>query len=176
MRGKNLAKKRAKKLLFRLGFNIKDVDIKKKKDCSINVEQIANKLGIKVVLYPFSANVSGAFFKEDDHLVLGVNRKHHKHRRRFTLAHEIGHYILHSTEILHYDAQQLQLDEVFFRADNISNLDEIEANHFAAELLMPEELVYNCIQSGIRSIQELAECFNVSEDAMRYRLTNLGLL
>jgi Zn-dependent peptidase ImmA (M78 family) len=175
VRGRSLAKTKAKKLLSQLGIKVENVDVKKAKRLSINVEDVANLLNIKVSRYPFSDDVSGVFFKKGSQLFLGVNENHHEHRQRFTIAHEIGHYILHANETLHYDVRS-ELESVHFRAENISNVGEIEANHFAAELLMPEDIVYRCIQSGMHSIKELAEVFNVSENAMRYRLTNLGLL
>lgn len=53
---------------------------------------------------------------------------------------------------------------------------EVEANRFAAELLMPEAAVRHYVQHGIISISELARTFAVSEVAMKYRLKNLGIL
>jgi len=61
-----------------------------------------------------------------------------------------------------------------FRINDVSNLEVIEANHFAAELLMPDILIKKCIDSGINHVNDLASKFNVSEDAMRYRLINFG--
>jgi Zn-dependent peptidase ImmA (M78 family) len=173
MRGKRHAKMKAKKLLQQYGFNVENIDVKKN-NLSIDVEAVADSLRINVIRHAFSDEVSGVFFRKNVQLYLGVNEHHHDHRQRFTIAHEIGHYVLHSSEILHYD--KTDLERVYFRTDNISDLNEIEANHFAAELLMPEDLIYKCINYGIRSIKELADKLNVSEDAMRYRLTNLGLL
>ncbi len=175
MRGKRHAKMKAKKLLQQSRFNVDKIDVENN-DLSIKVEEIADSLRIKIIRHSFSDDVSGVFFKKSDQLYLGVNERHHSHRQRFTIAHEIGHYILHSGEILHYDVNKHDLERVYFRADNISDLSEIEANHFAAELLMPEDLIYKCINHGIQKIKDLADKLDVSEDAVRYRLTNLGLL
>lgn len=175
MRGRSLAKMKARKLLSQLGIKAEAVNPNKKKNLAVNIDDVAKLLKLKIIPHAFSEDVSGVFFRKGSELIIGVNEHHHEHRRRFTVAHEIGHYLLHSSETLHYDTKA-QLDEIYFRADSISNSDEIEANHFAAELLMPEDIVHKCIQSGIQSIPDLAERFNVSEYAMRYRLTNLGFL
>jgi Zn-dependent peptidase ImmA (M78 family) len=174
MRGKNFAIKQAKKLLTQCNLNPQEIDRSNSEDWSIDLKRVAKKLGIKIVPNPFSENISGVFFRKDNKLFLGVNSDHHIHRRRFTIAHEIGHYILHSGEILHYDTNELE--KIYLRSDNISSPEEAEANHFAAELLMPEELIHKFIENDEKSIKVLAERFNVSEDAMRYRLTNLGFL
>jgi Zn-dependent peptidase ImmA (M78 family) len=145
-------------------------------DYEINPKAIAKHLGIKVIPHKFSEDISGVFFRKDGNLYLGVNSKHNKHRQRFTIAHEIGHFILHSHETLHYDVEKDEDKRFLFRADSISSLDETEANHFSAELLMPENLVRGLIEGGSNSIHELADKFNVSPEAMRYRLINLGYL
>jgi Zn-dependent peptidase ImmA (M78 family) len=62
------------------------------------------------------------------------------------------------------------------RAEIVDNPTEREANYFAAELLMPGELIEICIQANIKSTQELAARFKVSEQAMTFRLINLGYL
>ena len=174
MKSKNFAIRQAKRLLFRCGFDPENIDVKRAKDFSVDLKGIADKLEIKVIEHPFSDDISGVFFKKDNKLFLGVNSNHHEHRQRFTIAHEIGHYILHSTEVLHLHT--MECEKVYLRADNSSGLNEVEANHFAAELLIPEKLIVKCIENDIRSIKDLAARFNVSEDAMRYRLTNLGYL
>lgn len=137
MRGKNFATRRAKKLLSQCGFNPDNIDVRRAKDLSVDLEKVSNTLGVKIIKHSFSDNVSGVFFKKDSKLILGVNSNHHEHRRRFTIAHEIGHYILHSTEALHLHMKECE--KVYLRADNISGLNEAEANHFAAELLIPEK-------------------------------------
>ena len=69
-----------------------------------------------------------------------------------------------------------EIDDLHFRADNILSPQETEANYFAAELLMPEILIDRCIENGMFSITELAASFQVSDQAMRYRLINIGYL
>lgn len=164
MRGKKYAIRLAKKVSDQYGIN-------NIKCLPIDVEKIAKYFDINIVPHILSENMSGFFFKKEQKLFLAVNQTHNEHRQRFTIAHEIAHYLLHlRNEVLHYD------NHLFFRSDNVLSPDEVEANSFAAELLMPEELVDKLIAMRIKSIDELANRFNVSEDAMRYRLTNLGYL
>jgi Zn-dependent peptidase ImmA (M78 family) len=175
MKASSTAVKQAKRLLAQAGINFETMDVTK--DCSIDVEKVATKLKIKIVLHLFEKNISGVFFKKDGNLFIGVNETHGEKRNRFTIAHEIGHYLLHSSDALHYDDQtKLPLAEAYFRAENVDNPNEREANHFAAELLMPGELIERCIQANIKSTRELAVRFKVSEQAMTYRLINLGYL
>lgn len=168
---KALAAKQAKRLLVQVGFKSDDYDPTTTTGCSIDLEAIADKLQIQLNPSKLPDSVSGVFFRRDKKLFLIYNEDQSEHRQRFTIAHEIGHYILHASESLHYDK-----DVVFYRSNDISNSDEVEANQFAAEILMPESLIERCITSGIKYVDELANKFNVSEDAMRYRLINLGYL
>lgn len=94
-------------------------------------------------------------------------------RQRFTIAHELGHYASgHMTagQVLFRDTTETFTGRVY-------DPQEVEANRFAAELLMPEKYVQNAIQrDGIKTVQDLAKQFGVSASAMRWRLVNLGLL
>jgi hypothetical protein len=91
-------------------------------------------------------------------------------RQRFTLAHELGHWVC--------QVREGRPGAVYCRAADIApgadRLREREANVFAAELLMPEEAVH--VESTIAaSAVDLAARFGVSEEAMTWRLYNLGL-
>lgn len=110
--------------------------------------------------------------------IIGVNSLHSANRQRFTIAHELGHLVLHGDE--------LHIDEGFpfaFR-DEISSLAvdpaEIEANQFAAELLVPEAWLAAEIRGqhlDIESddvIEALAKKFGVSVLSMTHRLSSLG--
>ena len=175
MKGKRHAIRQARKLLSQMGIDAEKADVTKTKSNAINVESIAKELGITIVYEPFASdNISGVFLRKNKDLFLGVNKTHHPLRQRFTIAHEIGHYILHASDELHYDTDNIET--LHFRKADITSFDEIEANQFAAELLMPEGILNRCIEGGIKAISDLADRFSVSEDAMRYRLINLGWL
>lgn len=99
-----------------------------------------------------------------------VESEHHTHRRRFTIAHEIGHYVMH------YRAGQ----GAAYYGDTPETLEdhlalEGEANTFAAELLMPLEQVEAMYPFEKGDPVKMARHFQVSPEAMERRLRRLGL-
>jgi Zn-dependent peptidase ImmA (M78 family) len=141
----------------------------------VPVERIAQNLGIEVKFEAAEDNLSGALIrKPKGRVVIGVNSDHHANRQRFTIAHEIGHFILHKGMKLHVDE-----DFRINLRDGSVNDEEIDANAFAAELLMPTEFIERDIQKLSRidsgSVDTLARRYQVSSRAMEIRLTNLGL-
>ena len=98
-----------------------------------------------------------------------VNKYENKRRQRFTIAHELGHFIFHKNN------KSLEKDLIFFR-DETNNKEEREANDFASELLMPEKMVKAYIKEGYNTIQLLADKFDLSTSAVRYRVYKLGLI
>ncbi len=96
-----------------------------------------------------------------------------RERQRFTIAHEIGHYASGHMS----DGRTLFRDTTETFTGRVHQPEEVEANRFAAELLMPASLVNSAItQHGVKTVQDLASRFGVSASAMRWRLVNLGLL
>ncbi len=87
-------------------------------------------------------------------------------RRRFTIAHEIGHFVLH--------AERLR-PERGGHGNAAWKAQEREADQFAAELLMPEALVREAVVEQGRDVTRLAGRFDVSRQAMQTRLRRLGL-
>ena len=164
--------KKAYKLLDELKF----------KNAPILVDQIAEKLGIQIVYEPLDGDLSGVLYRDNNDVIIGVNSYHSTNRQRFTIAHEIGHFVLHDGNKMHVD-REFRLN---FR-DIISSLaisrEEIEANTFAAALLMPEHLIFKAVTSkeddGIdiendsKEIAELADQFKVSQQALLIRLGKL---
>jgi len=132
----------------------------------VKVGEIAKALGVRVVISELPRGVSGKLSREsEDHWVIRVNRHEHKNRQRFTIAHEIAHFVLHRSEIKHE-----LTDDTFYRS-GLSERREWEANRLAAEILMPWDLLRQEMQGGQkRSPAELAEIFGVSEAAMHIRL------
>ena len=94
-------------------------------------------------------------------------------RRRFTLAHEIGHWVCHCGE-----GRTSSRESIHCRpadpAASAEPLLEHEANNFAASLLMPEGAVRSAAKSGL-DVPEAASHFMVSEIAMEWRFFNLGI-
>ena len=120
--------------------------------------------------------VSGMLVRGTAGATIGVNSKHAPTRRRFTIAHELGHFLLHEGLLSHVDKDF----RVNYRDDESSlatNIEEIEANTFAASLLMPEPFLQalnaeDAVDDDSR-VAELAAEFDVSRHAMSLRLINL---
>ncbi len=135
---------------------------------SLNIEKLIAKIDdIRVKYEDMDGGKSGSLYFDDGIWVITINNKHHISRQRFTLAHELGHYILHK------EKNSLFEDTTFFRGGSMDSI-EYTANEFAAKILMPEDRVRALIDSGIRDLVTLANKFTVSSSAMKYRLEELG--
>ena len=138
---------------------------------------IANRLGIRVSNAVFSeSSLSGMIAKRGDKKSLLVNSNDSIERKRFTIAHELGHCILH----LDNEGEFVDSKEDMFRTETNSlngriYYKEVEANEFAAALLMDAERVRE-IWNEYQDVDEMARIFMVSESAMEIRLESLGLL
>lgn len=146
----------------------------------VPVEKLARALGAIVQFGIFDDELSGFVYVKDGVPMIGVNEGHHQNRQRFTIAHEIGHLILHKDRIgesVHVDKQYPVLRRDQNSATGVESM-EIEANAFAAELLMPEALLKDEANVPIDIDDEgritiLAKRFKVSPAAMRNRLLGL---
>ncbi len=136
----------------------------------VDVKELAEGCGVMVLEYPFDDDLSGLVVEFDGGAAIGVNGDQASVRQRFTIAHELGHYLLGHHERFHIDLGQGERDGTPPGYDWIS---ERAANDFAAELLMPANMVHE-FYDGDRSVSELAALFDVSTLAMGYRLANLG--
>lgn len=142
---------------------------KHQKDAPVLVSSIAKEMGLDVIkMNECPDHISGMLKKQkDNQFVIYVNGNHSKVRRRFTIAHEIAHFILHRHLISKVNNQLL--DDTLYRS-GLNNIYESAANRFAIDILMPWSLVNEAIASGIIEIGELAQKFNVSKSAMSIRL------
>lgn len=138
-------------------------------DDKIDLDQTISMFDdIKVEYIPMRQTQSGQLQYIDGIWTISINKLHNKKRQRFTLAHELGHYILHKEKNSEFK------DAVFFRNETMDPM-EYNANEFAGELLMPEKILRDRInKDGIRNIGELSELFGVSAGAMKYRILSLG--
>ena len=125
--------------------------------------------------------VSGVILFKDGEYNILINGNKPFTRQHFTLAHELGHYFLHQ-DILKGEQAIVDGDDavdgprILYRDDATKNHRlELEANNFAASLIMPADLVRRA-WDATHSIQETARIFNVSAVAMSVRLTKLGLI
>lgn len=147
----------------------------------VPVERVAAGLGLQVERADLD-DVSGLLVIEDDKGMIGVNASHPQVRQRFTIAHEVGHYVLHRDQLpVFIDKKLRQYAAVFRDAESSTgeNRREREANGFAAALLMPAKLLQQEIDrlevdaDDEESVDSLARRFNVSRDAMSFRLANV---
>ncbi len=136
----------------------------------LDVEGVAEKLGIRIEYVPLKDDLSGILYKdkESNSWVLHVNKEHHPNRRRYTIAHELGHFCLHR------HLKQYFEDKLFFRGGE-PDKPEWQANEFASAILMHEQKFRDMIRSGVRNVEGLAKKFQVSTLALRIRAKNLGM-
>lgn len=128
---------------------------------------IADDLGISIGVATLPPRISGKLFRDratPSGWAITVNAIEPRFRQRFTIAHELGHFVLHRNE-----APEGVTDDTFYRSA-LSDKREAEANAFAANLLMPWHLIDKYVDSGVRTPQELAKLFGVSDVAMNIRL------
>lgn len=150
----------------------------------VKVREVAHALGAEIRQQPFDGDISGMLLRNGDKTLIGLNEGHSPSRQRFSIAHELGHLILHRGKPLFVD----HTVRVNLR-DSVSatgtEREEVEANQFAAQLLMPEPLVRLAVE-GARAaderltdamlVDDLAKDFEVSPQAMSFRLINLGII
>jgi Zn-dependent peptidase ImmA (M78 family) len=150
----------------------------------VAVDRIAKGLGARVSYSPLDEELSGMIFIKDDIPIIGVNSLHHPNRQRFTLAHEIAHLRLHRdhiTEAVHVDRR---FAESVLRRDPASATGtqrlEIEANQFAAALLLPRSRLEELLDAAEldiedeRALEYFARKFKVSKATLQYRIRNLA--
>lgn len=146
-----------------------------------DVAALAQKLGARVLIEWAPDDVSGALVSKGGRPVILANEKHPPVRQRFSIAHELGHLLLHASDDT---TRNTRSAVVLFRDERSTtgtHKQEIEANRFAASLLMPAEEVRRRVANRVSFLDEdfiagLAREFYVSPQAMAYRLENLRLL
>jgi Zn-dependent peptidase ImmA (M78 family) len=146
------------------------------KAAPIPIDVVAESLGARVKYSPFDGELAGMLLRGDRQIVIGVNSFHHENRQRFTIAHECGHLVLHKGKEVHIDKsfRVNKRDEVSSQA---TDPEEIEANRFAAEILMPFDMVMADLHfidvEDEEEIKALARKYQVSVQAMTHRVSNL---
>jgi Zn-dependent peptidase ImmA (M78 family) len=145
----------------------------------VQVDQIAKNEGL-ILKYKESEDDkwSGMLYRTGKTGFIAVNDDHPPNRQRFTIAHELGHFFLSEEDT------DVFVDAAVIRYRNTTSSlgtdhEEIEANNFAAELLMPEEFLIIDLEDYGEEIDEwgvyeLAQKYGVSEQAMTIRLRKLG--
>lgn len=139
----------------------------------VDLKVIADKNGVTIHEVPHIGNwdddISGVISYDNGKPEIFIRNRDSVTRQRFTLAHELGHFFLHEGERFR--------DNYASTSSGNYDPDEIAANAFAAELLMPSLAVEFFIsEKDIKEVEDLARIFVVSPKAMTYRLVNLGWL
>jgi Zn-dependent peptidase ImmA (M78 family) len=146
----------------------------------VPVDAIAQQKGIALRYMPLDESLSGMIFMQNGVPTVVVNSLHHANRRRFTVAHELGHFEFHMAAI----GSDVHVDKRFLARDANSStgfdMKEIEANRFAAELLVPRAMLIEELRGRTVDLEaddellgELAEAFGVSRQMMAIRVGEL---
>ena len=140
-----------------------------RKSIPVKLSALANALGVRIVASTLPAGISGELRPSNDGFQISINRHDSSRRQRFTVAHELAHYLLHRDHI----GSGIK-DDVLYRS-GLSDSREAEANRLAAEIIMPFEELRRALSKhgGIPSedvVAKLAVEFGVSDAAMRIRL------
>lgn len=150
----------------------------------VDIIKIAKINNIRLVTDDLSSSMlSGFTYQQGEEKVIGVSKFDGKERQRFTIAHELGHLFLHK-KMVNYDQGGVMMFRDGHSSDG-TDLKEIQANRFAAEILMPEPDIRKDLaevktldlltDSGQLDsfVAKLAEKYEVSRQAMMIRLTSL---
>ncbi len=150
----------------------------------VDVEGIAEAMDIGVQYEPADDELSGFLLRDLERrkVLIGVNQRHGLNRKRFTIAHELGHFFLHEQEGLHVD-RRFRIDLRDSNSSQGESDKEKEANLFAAELLMPVRFLKQDLAEldaidleNDTAVEDLAKKYKVSTQAMIFRLVNLGYM
>ena len=153
----------------------------------IDIKALLNFLEIRYDIKPDfkKVKVTGSISVQNGEPYIWVNpmKNTTRERRRFTLAHELGHFMLHIAPLDDFNSfQEIEDQNISFNRNDNWDYKEMEANNFAAQLLMPAKLVEEQVQLLIEKaptkedvIAQLAKHFTVSVQVMEYRLKRFGV-
>lgn len=147
------------------------------RDTPIQLGALAKELGLTVKLSTLKPGVSGKIYKENNSYTIKINRHETRERQRFTLAHEISHFLLHR-DIIDQSEGGI-IDNVLYRSGAPEQI-EFEANRLAADMLMPRKIVSQKLDAlgapvSEEVIEYMAQIFQVSKAAMEIRLSPLSI-
>lgn len=143
-------------------------------DYPVKLGQLARELGVAIRVSSLGTGVSGQISREGNQYIIRVNRNEARERQRFTIGHELAHYLLHRHVI--DGSPEGITDSVLYRSGAPERI-EYEANRLAAEIVMPMHLIEQELREkfgGVvtdATIESLASKFEVSKAAMEIRLS-----
>lgn len=160
---------RAIQLLKRLGIT----------QVPIPVDNIAKLLNIEIG-FASSEEFSGMLIRRNKSALMGINNNETYLRQRFTIAHELAHYLLEKKDTFIDDKEAIQYRN---NQNNTRDKSEIVADKFAAAILMPKNIIKKDFMKLFEGkifheedLEYLSEKYLVSKEAMKYRLINLRLI
>lgn len=147
-----------------------DIINKHSQSAPVNLAAIANDLGLTIFQKDFGSQVSGMIKKDakdggSSGYAIYVNRQDNGRRQRFTIAHELAHFMLHRELI----GDGIQEDAMY--RGGFSNEIERQANRLAADILMPFHLVNQLKAAHGSNVEEMARSLQVSLEALKIRLS-----
>ena len=154
------ARKRAEQILEAVGI----------REAAVDVHRVAEFLGFTVIEFDFPDATAGLTFIEGEVKTIGVNSKHARVRQRFSIGHELGHYLMGHEN---YDHGATYVEERPSFLDP-QHRQEVEANEFSAQLLMPPTMLKRDVSEIGLDSAALAKRYEVSEQAMWIQLIDLG--
>lgn len=131
------------------------------------VGELAEKIGLKIEFVDLPEGQAGKL----ENKIIYVNDNYSGTRNLFTIAHEIGHYIINLKKNINIDKNRFDNKREYTEEEL---KEEREANDFAAELLMPKEEFKKNFINYEGNLTKLADYFGVSRVACEYRAMNLG--
>jgi Zn-dependent peptidase ImmA (M78 family) len=147
----------------------------------VPVEEIIRAEGFHLKLVEYPDDTSGESWWKEGVGYIEVNRRHHRNRQRFTMAHELGHLVMRHVRYRSEDLSVLERPPPGEEEEEGETIDleardpvEVEANQFAAELLMPRQLFKKDLEAGMAA-PGLAQRYQVSEEAVWWRIRGLPL-
>ena len=156
----------------RLPAQKREVLLKHQVSFPIKVGAIAEEFGIVVKKATLKPGISGTIKETNGEVLVRINRHESDGRQRFTLAHEIAHFLLHREKI----GDGIE-DTMLFRSE-LSNSLEAEANRLAADIVMPFSLIdkisFSEEDSFEEKVEQLAELVRLSIPAIEVRLGKKG--
>jgi Zn-dependent peptidase ImmA (M78 family) len=145
----------------------------------IDITVLVKKFGIEVMEaeYEKDQDISGMAYKnKDGKYVIEVNKDESEPRKRFTIAHEFAHLVLHRDELRNNDKAFVDYRRSTFYYTGDEQKKETQANMLAASLLMPEAPFRSIYNANHKDIDDTASYFFVSKQAALVRLDSLGIL
>ena len=158
----------------------------------VNIEEKIKKNNIELNKYCFDLgdDILGEIKKENGKFIINIQARDHYYRKRFTMGHELAHFIKHK-ELIGEGVDDGKVGNKLYRTmyrknDKITSKEEVEANRYSAELLIPNELANFVYESFFKNIKKedsldidinflefLSKKFQVSTAVVSFRIKNL---